>query len=53
MYSGGDNYKLFAQADPDGYNSGIDWRQPVIDWIKAQNSSIDNPLDPAILILGN
>lgn len=45
MYAGGDGYTLFAQFDPDAYNTGIDWRQPVIDWILAQKSSPSNPLD--------
>jgi hypothetical protein len=39
------NDHLFAQYDPEAYNTGIDWRQPVIDWILAQKSSSKNPLD--------
>lgn len=53
MYAGGDNYKLLAQFDPQAYNTSIDWRQPIIDWIKTQNSSIDHPLDAAIAQLGH
>jgi 2',3'-cyclic-nucleotide 2'-phosphodiesterase (5'-nucleotidase family) len=52
MYSGGDHYTLLAKYDPDAYNTAIDWRQPVIDWIKAQNSSSSNPLDAAVAKLG-
>jgi 2',3'-cyclic-nucleotide 2'-phosphodiesterase (5'-nucleotidase family) len=52
MYAGGDNYTLLAKYDPNAYNTTIDWRQPVIDWITAQNSSPDNPLDEAIAGLG-
>lgn len=48
MYAGGDNYELLAQFDPDAYNTAIDWRQPVIDWILGQESSPGSPLDPAI-----
>ncbi len=48
MYAGGDHYDLLAQADPDAYNTSIDWRQPVIDWIIAQNSTPEQPLDEAI-----
>lgn len=44
MYAGGDDFK-FYQQDPDAYNTGIDWRQPVIDWITSLNTSSDNPLD--------
>lgn len=53
MYAGGDNYKLLAKFDSQAYNTSIDWRQPIIDWIKAQNSSTDNPLDAAIAQLGH
>jgi 2',3'-cyclic-nucleotide 2'-phosphodiesterase (5'-nucleotidase family) len=52
IYGGGDGYKLLAEFDPDGYNTAIDWRQPVIDWIKAQNSTPSEPLDEAIRALG-
>lgn len=48
MYAGGDGYEMLARYDPDAYDTAIDWRQPVIDWIVAQESSIDQPLDEAI-----
>jgi 5'-nucleotidase / UDP-sugar diphosphatase len=48
MYAGGDNYELLAQFDPDAYNTAIDWRQPVIDWILNQETNQDSPLDPAV-----
>ena len=51
MYAGGDGYTLLAEADPAAYQTGIDWRQPVIDWILAQESSPDAPLDAAIATL--
>jgi 2',3'-cyclic-nucleotide 2'-phosphodiesterase (5'-nucleotidase family) len=47
MYAGGDEYARLAIYDPDGYNTAINWRQPVIDWIMAQGSSPENPIDPA------
>jgi 5'-nucleotidase/UDP-sugar diphosphatase len=47
MYLGGDGY-LFYQQDPNAYDTGIQWRQPVIDWTKAQNTSAENPIDPLI-----
>jgi len=53
MYAGGDHYDLLAEADPDAYNTSIDWRQPVIDWIIAQNSTPEQPLDEAIERLGD
>jgi 2',3'-cyclic-nucleotide 2'-phosphodiesterase (5'-nucleotidase family) len=53
MYAGGDNYELLAQFDPHAYNTAIDWRQPVIDWILSQQSSQSKPLDPAIKALSS
>ncbi len=47
MYAGGDNYRI-AEFDPEAYNTAINWRQPVIDWIMAQESSPEKPLDAAI-----
>jgi 5'-nucleotidase/UDP-sugar diphosphatase len=44
IYAGGDGY-LFNAYDPDAYETGIDWRQPVIEWIISRNSSQDNPLE--------
>ncbi|MCB8968048.1 MAG: bifunctional metallophosphatase/5'-nucleotidase [Ardenticatenaceae bacterium] len=54
MYAGGDNYALLANLDPQAYNTAIDWRQPVIDWLLAQASSQQQPVDAAIAaLLGN
>jgi 2',3'-cyclic-nucleotide 2'-phosphodiesterase (5'-nucleotidase family) len=47
MYAGGDDYEI-AKYDPDAYNTAINWRQPVIDWILTQDSSPENPLDAAV-----
>lgn len=51
MYAGGDGLDILALADPEAYDTAIDWRQPVIDWIMAQESSPEAPLDPAIAAL--
>lgn len=51
MYAGGDGFDLLATYDPDAYNTAIDWRQPVIDWILAQESSPEAPLDDAVAAL--
>lgn len=48
MYAGGDDYDFLAILDPEGYNTAIDWRQPVIDWIFAQQSTSNNPIDAAV-----
>ena len=53
MYAGGDGFTMLAEADPDAYQTGIDWRQPVIDWILAQESSPEVPLDEAIAALAD
>ena len=52
MYAGGDEYGLLAIFDRQAYNTGINWRQPVIDWIMDQKSSPEHPLDEAITWLG-
>lgn len=44
MYFGGDGY-LFGQQDPAAYDTGIQWRQPVIDWMLSLNTSPDEPLE--------
>jgi 5'-nucleotidase/UDP-sugar diphosphatase len=44
MYTGGDDY-LFAIHDPDAYDTGIHWRDSVIEWILAQQTSAERPLD--------
>jgi 2',3'-cyclic-nucleotide 2'-phosphodiesterase (5'-nucleotidase family) len=51
MYAGGDGYEMLARFDPDAYETGIDWRQPLIDWIVSQDSSQSHPLDAAIAAL--
>jgi 2',3'-cyclic-nucleotide 2'-phosphodiesterase (5'-nucleotidase family) len=47
MYLGGDKFPL-QQQDPRGYDTAIHWRQPVIDWLIAQNSSASAPIDSKI-----
>ena len=44
MYYGGDGY-LFSEHNPDGYDTGIHWREPVIEWIIAQQTSPERPLE--------
>ena len=44
MYAGGDGYEGIAVHDPDGFDTGINYRQPFADWIAAQRSTATNPL---------
>ena len=44
IYTGGDDY-LFATHDPDGYDTGVLWREPVIEWVLAQQTSAERPLE--------
>ena len=44
MYFGGDDY-LFSEQDPDAYDTGIQWRQPVIDYTQWLATSPDAPLE--------
>ena len=39
MWAGGDGYDELVEYDPDGYNTSVDWRQPVIDWISDNDGS--------------
>jgi 2',3'-cyclic-nucleotide 2'-phosphodiesterase (5'-nucleotidase family) len=50
IYSGGDEF-TFHEIDPEGVHTGSFYRQLFIDWIIAQDSSIDDPLDEAIASL--
>jgi 2',3'-cyclic-nucleotide 2'-phosphodiesterase (5'-nucleotidase family) len=45
LYAGGADYTMLAEYDPEGYNTAISWRQPIIDWILAQYSDVENPID--------
>jgi 2',3'-cyclic-nucleotide 2'-phosphodiesterase (5'-nucleotidase family) len=44
MYAGGDNFGFMADADPDGFDTGMHYRQPFYDWLKSRNTSRANPL---------
>jgi len=52
MYAGGDGFDMLARFDPYAYDTAINWRQPVIDWITAQGSNPNAPLGLAIEALG-
>lgn len=51
LYAGGDGYDMLARFDPVAYNTSVDWRQPLIDWIRAQESAEARPLDDAFVAL--
>ncbi len=44
MAGGGDKY-LFGKQDPPAYFTAIDWRQPVIDYVKQLGTSEAKPLE--------
>ncbi len=44
MAGGGDQYR-FGQQDPNVYFTAIDWRQPVIDALKALGTNAEKPLE--------
>jgi 2',3'-cyclic-nucleotide 2'-phosphodiesterase (5'-nucleotidase family) len=48
LYAGGDGYAMLAAYDPEAYNTGVDWRQPLVDWVLAQESDESRPLDGPI-----
>lgn len=47
LYAGGNYYK-FYEFDPDPTFTGIDWRQPPLDWIRSMGSSADEPINSFI-----
>lgn len=47
LYSGGEGFRI-RTYDPAAERTGVDWRQPVIDWIRAQHSTRQSPLDPRL-----
>lgn len=51
LYAGGDGYEMLARFDPAAYNTAVDWRQPLIDWITAQESDEARPLDDTFAAL--
>jgi len=44
MYTGGNGYRFSAQ-NPDGYDTGIQYRDPVIKWLFSQHTSRQRPLE--------
>jgi len=43
MYAGGDNFSAIADAAPNGFDTGVNYRQPFVDWIKSRESARDTP----------
>jgi hypothetical protein len=44
LYAGG-NYYEFFRFDPDPTHTGIDWRQPPIDWIRSVGGNEQEPIN--------
>ena len=44
LYTGGEGFRMRAY-DPAAERTGLSWRQPVIDWIRARRSTRQTPLD--------
>jgi 5'-nucleotidase/UDP-sugar diphosphatase len=44
MYDGGNNY-LFSEQNPNGYDTGIHYRDPAIQWIISRQTSPERPLE--------
>jgi 2',3'-cyclic-nucleotide 2'-phosphodiesterase (5'-nucleotidase family) len=45
MYMGDYGYELIGEFNPQGANTGIDSRTPVIEWLESQNSTAEHPLE--------
>ena len=44
MYAGGDNFQVIREADPQGFDTGIHYRQPFVDYLARLATSRANPL---------
>ena len=44
LYLGGGGY-LFGQQDPNPFDTGLNFREPLIDWLLSLNTSASNPLE--------
>lgn len=44
MYDGGDGFGMVAEFDPDGFDMEANYREPFVQWLRAQNTSPSNPL---------
>jgi 2',3'-cyclic-nucleotide 2'-phosphodiesterase (5'-nucleotidase family) len=44
IYDGGSGY-LFSDQNPNGYDTGIHWRDPIINWILSRQTSRERPLE--------
>ncbi len=44
IYDGGSGY-LFSDQNPNGYDTGIHWRDPIINWILSRQTTREHPLE--------
>jgi 2',3'-cyclic-nucleotide 2'-phosphodiesterase (5'-nucleotidase family) len=44
MYEGGAGYEAIAEFDTQGFDTAIHYRQPLVDWLLEQGSSVSFPL---------
>lgn len=44
MYDGGDDFGIVAEFDPNGFDTGANYREPFVQWLRALNTSPSNPL---------
>jgi 2',3'-cyclic-nucleotide 2'-phosphodiesterase (5'-nucleotidase family) len=50
MYAGGDNFQVISENDPNGYDTGIHYRQPFVDALRQLQTAPSNPVDLQDLI---
>jgi len=44
MYAGGDNFGVIAEADSDAFDTGVNYRQPFVEWLRNSNSTESDPM---------
>ena len=51
LYYGGSSFR-FQKQDPSANETGIDWRTPVVAWMKQRKTTVDTPLERRIDVVG-
>jgi 5'-nucleotidase / UDP-sugar diphosphatase len=51
LYYGGSSFR-FQKQDPSANETGIDWRTPVVEWMKQRKTTVDTPLERRIDSVG-
>ena len=45
MYAGGANFGAVAEEESEAFDTGMNYRQPFVDWLRETSSTENSPLD--------